>query len=75
MLLLDTGCRIGEAIGLPHNSAAVNIAIKRIVDAHNAQEEIKAKKQKRKPVILPRFSCLIFRHTFASRFEKRKIID
>lgn len=54
--------------GNPHNPAAVNRAIKRIVDAHNAQEEIKAKKQKREPVILPRFSCHIFRHTFASRF-------
>ena len=54
--------------GNPHNPATVNRAIKRIVDAHNAQEEIKAKKQKREPVILPRFSCHIFRHTFASRF-------
>lgn len=54
--------------GNPHNPAAVNRAIKRIVDAHNAEEEIKAKKQKREPVILPRFSCHIFRHTFASRF-------
>ena len=32
------------------------------------EEEIKAKKQKREPVMLPRFSCHIFRHTFASRF-------
>ena len=54
--------------GNPHNPAAVNRAIKRIVDAHNAEEEIKAKKQKREPVMLPRFSCHIFRHTFASRF-------
>lgn len=52
----------------PHNPAAVNRAIKRIVDAHNAEEEVKAKKEKREPVIIPRFSCHIFRHTFASRF-------
>lgn len=54
--------------GNPHNPATVNRAIKRIVDAHNAEEEIKAKKQMREPVILPRFSCHIFRHTFDSRF-------
>ena len=28
----------------------------------------KAKKEKREPVIIPKFSCHIFRHTFASRF-------
>ena len=54
--------------GNPHNPQAVNRAIKRIVDAHNAEEEIIAKKKKREPVIIPRFSCHIFRHTFASRF-------
>jgi len=54
--------------GRPHNPAAVNRAIKRIVDAHNAEEEVVAKKQKREPVIIPKFSCHIFRHTFASRF-------
>lgn len=53
--------------GNPHNPASVNRAIKRIVDAHNAEEEIEAKKKKREPVMLPRFSCHIFRHTFASR--------
>lgn len=54
--------------GTPHNPAAVNRAIKRIVDAHNAEEEVQAKKEKREPIIIPRFSCHIFRHTFASRF-------
>ncbi|MBO5088796.1 MAG: site-specific integrase [Lachnospiraceae bacterium] len=54
--------------GFPHNPASVNRAIKRIVDAHNSEEEVLAKKQKREPVIIPRFSCHIFRHTFASRF-------
>lgn len=54
--------------GGPHNPAAVNRAIKRIVDAHNAEEEVAAKKQKREPIMIPRFSCHIFRHTFASRF-------
>lgn len=54
--------------GMPHNPAAVNRAIKRIVDAHNSEEEVKAKKEKRDPVMIPSFSCHIFRHTFASRF-------
>lgn len=54
--------------GHPHNPAAINRTIKRIVDAHNSEEQVKAKKEKREPVILPRFSCHIFRHTFASRF-------
>lgn len=54
--------------GTPHNPAAVNRAIKRIVDTHNSEEEVAAKKAKREPVMIPRFSCHIFRHTFASRF-------
>lgn len=54
--------------GNPHNPQAVNRAIKRIVDTHNVEEEVEAKKKKREPIMLPRFSCHIFRHTFASRF-------
>lgn len=54
--------------GMPHNPAAVNRAIKRIVDTHNSEEEVAAKKEKREPIMIPRFSCHIFRHTFASRF-------
>ncbi len=54
--------------GMPHNPAAVNRAIKRIVNAHNAEEEVLAKKKKRNPIMIPEFSCHIFRHTFASRF-------
>jgi len=53
--------------GMPHNPAAINRAIKRIVDAHNAEEEVKAKKEKREAVMIPRFSCHVLRHTFASR--------
>ena len=54
--------------GMPYNPAAVNRAIKRIVDTHNSEEEVAAKKEKREPIMIPRFSCHIFRHTFASRF-------
>jgi integrase len=55
-------------LGNPHNPQSLNREIKRIVDAYNAEEVVKAKKQKREPVIVPRFSNHIFRHTFASRF-------
>lgn len=50
-----------------HNPAAINRAIKRIVDDHNASEEVKASREGRKPVRIPRFSCHITRHTFCSR--------
>lgn len=39
---------------------------------YERQEEVEAKKQKREPVMIPRFSCHIFRHTFASRFCENK---
>ena len=58
--------------GGPHNPASINRVIKRIVDAHNSEEQIKAKKEKREPVIVPHFSCHIFRHTFASRFCEKE---
>jgi len=54
--------------GMPHNPAAVNRAIKRIVETHNAEEEVKARKQRREPIMIPKFSNHILRHTFASRF-------
>lgn len=59
--------------GMPHNPAAVNRAIKRIVDAHNSEEEVEAKKKTREPVMIPNFSCHVFRHTFASRFCENEI--
>lgn len=54
--------------GGPHNPQSINRAIKRIVDAHNSEEQIKAKREHREPVMIPYFSCHILRHTFASRF-------
>jgi Site-specific recombinase XerD len=50
-----------------HNPASINREIKRIVDDHNAQEEVKAKREHRDPVMIPRFSCHITRHTFCTR--------
>ncbi len=54
--------------GSLHNPSAVNRAIRRILEAHNTEEIVKAKKERRKPVIIPHFSCHHLRHTFCSRF-------
>lgn len=51
-----------------HNPQTINRTIKRIVGDHNADELLLAKKEHREPVILPVFSCHIFRHTFCTRF-------
>lgn len=45
----------------------INREIKRLVADHNAAEEIKAKREKRDPVMIPNFSCHITRHTFCCR--------
>ena len=47
---------------------SINDAIKRIVSDYNAAEEVAAKKEHRKPVLLPMFSCHYTRHTFCARF-------
>jgi len=53
--------------GKLHTPETINKEIKRIVDNHNAQEEVKAKREGREPIMIPRFSCHITRHTFCSR--------
>lgn len=50
-----------------HSPAGINREIKRIVDDYNAQEEVEAARDGREPVIIPRFSCHITRHTFCTR--------
>ena len=49
----------------PH---CVNRAIERVTKAYNEQETLEAKKELRKPVLLPHFSCHHLRHTFCTRF-------
>lgn len=49
------------------NQQAVNSAIRRIVANYNQEEEVTAAKEKRNPLLLPKFSCHILRHTFATR--------
>lgn len=63
-----SGFIFSNRFGMIHNPAAINRAIRRIIEAHNAEEIIKAKKEKREPVIIPHFSCHHLRHTFCSRF-------
>ncbi len=54
--------------GTVHNPQAVNRAIRRISESYNADELLKAAKEKREPVLLPHFSCHHLRHTFCTRF-------
>ena len=52
--------------GVP-NPQTVNHTIKRILNQYNADEVVRAKKERRKPIILPDFSCHHLRHTFCTR--------
>ena len=54
--------------GNVHNPQTINRTIKRISRDYNEQELNKADKEKRKPVLLPPFSCHNLRHTFATRY-------
>lgn len=49
------------------NPQIINSTIKRIVAHYNEEEMLAAKKERRDPLILPDFSCHVFRHTFATR--------
>jgi integrase len=53
--------------GMAHNQQPLNAAIRRICDSYNVEEEVRAAKEKREPLILPKFSCHVLRHTFATR--------
>lgn len=52
--------------GVP-NPQTVNHTIKRILNQYNADEVVRAKKERREPIILPDFSCHHLRHTFCTR--------
>lgn len=47
---------------------AINRAIDTITRWCNKEEEQKAQEEKRVPIIIPHFSCHVFRHTFCTRF-------
>ena len=46
---------------------AINRQIKRVVERHNAEEEVIAARENRKPILIPYFTCHHMRHTFCSR--------
>lgn len=54
--------------GNVHNPQAINRAIKRIYESYNAEEQVKAVKEGRQPILIPHFSCHHLRHIFCSRF-------
>ena len=53
--------------GTVPNPQTVNHTIKRIANSYNADEVVRAKKERRNPIILPNFSCHHLRHTFCTR--------
>ena len=63
-----SGFVFSNRFGMIHNPAAINRVIRRILEAHNTEEIVKAKKEKREPIMIPHFSCHHLRHTFCSRF-------
>lgn len=63
-----TGFIFCNRFGNIHNPQTINRTIKRILENHNAEEVLKAKRDRRQPVIIPHFSCHHLRHTFCTRF-------
>ena len=50
----------------------INRAIKRVYTCYNNEEVLRAAKEKRKPLIIPHFSCHHIRHTFCTRLCERE---
>lgn len=63
-----TGFVFCNRFGNVHNPQTINRTIRRISENYNAEEVLKAKRERRQPVILPHFSCHHLRHTFCTRF-------
>ena len=53
--------------GMVPNPQTVNHTIKRIANSYNADEVVRAKRERRDPIILPNFSCHHLRHNFCTR--------
>lgn len=62
-----TGFIFCNRFGNVPNPQTVNHTIKRILNQYNADEVVRAKKERREPIILPDFSCHHLRHTFCTR--------
>lgn len=58
-------------IGRPYNQQVINRAIARIIEAYNEQQQQQAAAEHREAealLLLPHFTCHVFRHTFATRY-------
>jgi integrase len=62
-----TGFIFTNRNGSAPNPQTVNRTIKRIISSYNADEVVRAKRQRREPIILQDFSCHHLRHTFCTR--------
>ena len=62
-----SGFVFSSSEGTVYAPESINQALYRIRDAYNIEETALAKKEKREPVLLPKFSCHILRHTFCTR--------
>lgn len=62
-----TGFMFANRFGKLLLPSSVNRAIVRISDAYNAEETVRAAREKREPVLIPHFSAHHIRHTFATR--------
>ena len=65
------GCKnfiFTTAKGRPYTDGNLNRALHRICDAYNEEETEKAAKEGRPPILLPRFTCHVLRHSFCTRF-------
>lgn len=51
---------------------AINRTIVTITRRCNKEEGQKAQEENRQPIIIPHFSCHVFRHTFCTRFCKKE---
>ena len=59
--------------GNVHNQSSLNSAIQRLITKYNMDEELKAKKEKRKSIIIPHFTCHVVRHTFCTRLYENDV--
>lgn len=56
--------------GLPMMPSAVNNVLYNIVKTYNDEERVQAKRERRKAILLPKFSCHILRHTGCTRMAE-----
>lgn len=69
-----SGFVFSNRFGNVHNPQAINRAIKRIYEAYNVEEVLKAAKEKREPILIPHFSCHHLYILFVRCFVKMRQI-